>query len=176
MVCQGRQFVSVIRSVTGNPISAANMFLMEKYVRASFNTNPPQVCKHNSTWDVNILLNHFVKMGPNTGIVVNKLGGKLALQLLLTQMCRSGAIAQLKLSCMRLLKGGMEFDLPKLTKTFTAKTSKLNCSRLQCMKIQPYGDNPLLCPLTILMCYIEHTKFCRGNVDKLFVLVTTQKP
>ena len=116
-------------------------------------------------------------MGPNTGILTNKLAGKLALQLLLTQMCRSGEIAVLKLSCMRLLKGGVEFDLPKLTKTFTAKSShKLSCSRLQYMKILPHQANPLLCPLTTLLCYIECTKFRRGDVDELFVLVTQQQP
>ena len=177
MVRNGKQFLSIIRSITGNPLSQSNMFLLDKYVKASFNTNPPKVRKQSHTWDVNILLDHFVKMGPNTGILTNKLVGKLALQLLLTQMCRSGEIAMLKLSCMRLLKGGVKFDLPKLTKTFTAKSSnKLSCSRLQCMKILPYRANPLLCPLTTLLCYIERTKFRRGNVDELFVLVTQQQP
>ena len=36
--------------------------------------------------------------------------------------------------------------------------------------------NPLLCPLTTLLAYIDRTKYRRGKVDNLFVLVTTQQP
>ena len=44
------------------------------------------------------------------------------------------------------------------------------------MTIKEFEANPLLCPLTTLLSYIEQTKFRHGNVDNLFVLVTTQQP
>ena len=168
-------FVTVLHYLVGNPLNTADKFVLNKYIDASFNTNPPSIQSDFSTWDVNVLLDHFIKMGPNSQLHINQLAGKLALQLLLTQMCRSGDIAQLQLSTMRLLQGGVRFHLQKPTKMFKPNTSKFN-SKLQIMSVKEFQGNKLLCPLTTLLDYIDHTKFKRGKVDELFVLMTTQVP
>ena len=117
-----------------------------------------------------------MKLGPNHKISkVNSLAGKLILQILLTQMCRSGEVAQLKLTCMRLLQGAVQFHLQKPTKTLTVK-SITAVRKLQIMTIKKFEGNPLLCPLTTLLAYIDRTKFRRGTVSHLFVLCTTQEP
>ena len=91
---------------------------------AALNTNPPHIRRQSSTWDVNILLDYFVKLGPNSKIEkINILAGKLVLQLLLTQMCRSGEVAQLQLSSMRLLQGAVQFQLMKPTKTYSVQNA-----------------------------------------------------
>ena len=140
------------------------------------NTNPPFPKVKKDTWDVNILLEYFVKLGPNESISnVNLLAGKLIMQLLLTQMCHSSEIVQLCLSCMRLLKGQVQFQLPKPTKTYTPKNaSKSGC--LQILTVIEFPGNPLLCPLTTLNSYIKCTKYRRGHINNLFVLVTVQEP
>ena len=176
MVKRGKNFIAVLRKLLGDPIQPGNMYLIDKYLSASFNVHPPQVHRPTSTWDVNILLDYFVKLGPNESITKsNVLGGKLVLQLLLTQMCRSGEVTQLQLSTLHVLQGAVQFKLTKPTKTFTARNQNVKSS-IQLMKIKEFAGNPLLCPVKTLMAYIEHTRFKRQNVDHLFVLVTTQEP
>ena len=76
---------------------------------------------------------------------------------------------------MRLLKGQVQFQLPKPTKTYTPKTAS-KTSHLQFLTIKEFPGNQLLCPLTTLNSYIKRTKYRRGHVDNLFVLVTVQEP
>ena len=176
VVRRARDFVVVMKKIVGEQLSPAQRFLVDKYMAAALNTNPPHIRRQSSTWDVNILLDYLVKLGPNSKIEkINILAGKLVLQLLLTQMCRSGEVAQLQLSSMRLLQGAVQFQLMKPTKTYSVQNASA-AKRLQLMTIKEFEANPLLCPLTTLLSYIECTKFRRGNVDNLFVLVTTQQP
>ena len=44
------------------------------------------------------------------------------------------------------------------------------------MSVKEFQGNKLLCPITTLLDYIDRTKFKRGKVDELFVLMTTQDP
>ena len=121
-------------------------------------------------------MDYFVKLGPNRKIdKVNILAGKLVLQILLSQMCRSGEVAQLQLSTMRLLQGAVQFQLMKPTKTYSVQNMGA-VKKLQLMTIKEFEVNPLLCPLTTLLAYIDRTKYRSGKVDNLFVLVTTQQP
>ena len=132
--------------------------------------------KIEDNWDVNILLDYFVQLGPNSQIAdCNVLGGKLLLQILITQMCRSCEAAQLQLSTLCIIPDGVEFTLLNPTKTYNHKTYK-GTKKLQVMTIKPFSGHPCLCPLDTLMAYIERTKPMRQKVDKLFVLVTTNIP
>ena len=73
------------KKIVGEQLSSAQWFLIDKYVAAALNTNPPHIKRQNSTWDVNILLDYFVKLGPNWKIAkTNTLAAKLVLQILLT--------------------------------------------------------------------------------------------
>ena len=93
-------------------------------------------------------------------------------------MSQSSEIAQLQLSTMRLLPGALQFELKYPTKTFTHKnvgvTGKGN--KLQITTVKAFSENKLLCPLTTLIAYMDHTKYVRQSVDHLFVLVTTSVP
>ena len=171
-----KNFITVMRNLTDKPFTPAERFTMEKYVSASFNLAPLQMKHQENTWDVNVLLDYFVKLGPNLQIKqINVLAGKLALQLLLTQACRSVEICQIELSTMTLLQGGVQFRLRHPTKTFTASTCTRN-SKLQLLSVKEFLPNRLLCLVTTLLDYIEITKPWRGSVDNLFVLMTTQEP
>ena len=166
----------VLRKISGDPLKMGNIFPLEKYLSASFNTHPPGVLRPGSTWDVNVLLDYFVKLGPNEKITKsNILGGKLVLQLLLTQLCRSSEVAQLQMSMMRILHGTIQFRLNKPVKTCTARNYNVK-SKAQLMTVKEFDGHPLLCPVKTLLAYIQRTKFKRLSVDHLFVLVTTQEP
>ena len=146
---------------------------MEKFVAATFNIYPLIPMKIEDNWDVNILLDYFVKLGPNSQILdCNVLGGKLLLQILITQMCHSCEAAQLQLSTLQVIPDGVEFTLLNPTKMYNHKTNK-GAKKLQVMIIKPFSGHPCLCPLDTLMTYIERTKPMHQKVDKLFALVTT---
>ena len=97
------------------------------------------------------------------------------MQLLLTQMCCSSEIVQLRLSYMHLLKGQVQFQLPKPAKTYSPKTAS-KTGRIQTLTIKEFPGNQLLCPLTTLNSYIKCTKYRHGHIDNLFVLVTVKEP
>ena len=173
---RARSFICGIKRVTGRPFDEGQRLLLDKYVSGVFNINPPKIQKAASTWDVNVLLDYFVKLGPNTKIKwINILAGKLILQLMITQGCRSGEIFQLQLSTMKLVPGGVKFHLQQPTKTFNCKTGSAT-KKLQVMTIREFSANILLCPVATLLSYIERTKCRRGKIDKLFMLMTTQEP
>ena len=178
MLRRGAALLRLLCRLIGKPVSQDDNYIIDKVMQATFNTHPPKIKRTNSTWDVNILLDHLVSLGPNSSITcTNKLAGKLALQLLITQMSRSSEIAQLQLSTMRLLPGALQFELKRPTKTFTHKNVRAQAqSNLQTMTIKEFPGNKLLCPLTTLMAYMDRTKFVRHSIDHLFVLVTTSVP
>ena len=128
------------------------------------------------TWDINVLLDHLVHMGPNMEIKkINHLGGKLALLLLITQACCLGEFSQLQLSTLQLIEGGVQFYLNNPTKTFGPGTYK-QTGRLQLMSVKEFPENPLLCPVDTLLAYMKRTHNRRQQVDNLFVVITTQEP
>ena len=171
-----KDFMVTIRKIINQSLTASQKYLVDKYVAATLNTNPPHIHRQSSTWDVNVLLEYFIKLGPNPKIAkINVLAGKLILQLLLTQMCHSGEVAQLQLSTMCLLQGAVQFQLLKPTKTYSVKNAS-SAKKLQLMTIREFEGNELLCLLMTLLAYIERTKFRRGQVDNLFVLHTTHQP
>ena len=174
---KSKQLMVILRKLVGDPLSKSNSYILEKYVTATFNKRPPVTTRPNVTWDVNVLLDHFIKMGPNEEILeTNTLGGKLFLQLLISQMCCTGEAAQLHLSTMKILQGTVEFELIEPTKTSQPSLPIGQRKNLQRMKIKEFRGHPLLCPLKTLMSYIDRTKHVRCHVDMLFILVTTQIP
>ena len=177
MINKGKQLMVILRKMIGDPLSKSNKYILERFVAATFNFRPPKIAKGDLTWDVNVLLDHFIRMGPNEKISeLNTLGGKLALQILISQMCRTNEVAQLRLSTMKYVQNAVEFELLENTKTVRPNMSSAQVRNLQRMKIKEFQGHPLLCPLRTLLHYIERTRSRRGHVDKLFVLVTTQIP
>ena len=163
------------RNLLGQPLDNAEVTILEKFMRACFNDNPPISRKASETWDVCILLVHLIKLGCNYNLSFSDISGKLFVQLLLTQMCQSSEVAQLDLSQMRIYKDELEFVLQHPTKTFNMKNYR-TAQGLQTMSICKFEGNPLLCPMTTLLAYIEHTRGYRKSVSKVFVLVTSGSP
>ena len=158
---KAKTFVSVLRKMIGQPLSEGNQFMLDKYMSASFNENPPIKKTPETTWDINIVLDYLVKLGSNEDILdCNILGGKVVLLLLLSQMCRSGDLLQLKLSSLSLKQGAVSFVLQKPTKTFNKSTFSRS-EKLQHMTVKAFGENPLLCPLKAL--YVKKTRHRRGG-------------
>ena len=60
-IAMGKQFVSLCRTIKGQPFSKQEKFILEKFITGVLNTNPPTKCKMQEIWDVNSLLNYLVK-------------------------------------------------------------------------------------------------------------------
>ena len=76
---------------------------------------------------------------------------------------------------MRLMQGGVQFHLQKPTKTYSVQSERRG-KKLQLMTVKEFTGNSLLCPLTTLLAYIDRTKYKRGAVDNVLLLMTTQEP
>ena len=66
MVSRTKSLMSVLRKLIGDPFTPGNRYLMDKFVAATFNINPPIPMKIEDNWDVNILLDYFVQLGPKS--------------------------------------------------------------------------------------------------------------
>ena len=108
-------------SLLGQPLNTAESTIVDKFLTACFNDNPPINRQLAETWDVSILLDHFIKMGPNESLSFLDISGKLFLLLLLTQMCRTTEVLQLDLSQLWVFSDKLQFILIEPTKTFTRK-------------------------------------------------------
>ena len=171
----GKQFVSLCRTIKGQPFSKQEKFILDKFITGALNTRPPTKWKMQEIWDVNTLLDYLVKAPENTDLPINQLAGKLFLLIALSQMCRTNEIMQLNLDHMRIMGNGIEFTLPCLVKTVHPKTlSRL--MKLQTMTIKAFSGDKNICPLTTLAAYIKRTKFLRREIQNLFILTTAQLP
>ena len=144
---------------------------MKKFLRGVFNEQPP-IPKPKCTWDVNIVLDYFVTLGPNDQLQYLQLAGKCALLLMLATMCRLGDIMQTDLTHMKRINNGVEFHLSKPTKTF----SIFNYSRannLQKLTVMKGNVDQKICPIACLESYIERTKPFRrnSNCNALFIVI-----
>ena len=94
MIRGGCRIACLGQSLLGQPLNAAESTILDKFLIACFNDNPPINRKLAETWDVSVLLDYFMKMGPNESLSFSDISGKLLLLLLLTQMCRSTEVLQ----------------------------------------------------------------------------------
>ena len=175
MIRGGRRIVCLGRSLMGQPLNTAESTILDKFLIACFNDNPPINRKLAETWDVSILLDHFIKMGPNESLSFSDISGKLFLLLLLTQMCRTTEVLQLDLSQLQVFADKLQFILIEPTKTFNRK-NYAKSQGLQRMPIRKLEGNKLLCPMTTLLAYMERTKDFRQKITKLFILITSGPP
>ena len=93
---QCKRFLINARKLSAKPFNPGEDKQIEKFMQALFNRAPPVPNKPMGTWDVNILLNHFVSLGDNLQMTSNELAGKMVSLLLLTKMCRMAEVMTLK--------------------------------------------------------------------------------
>ena len=55
VVHRAHDFIVVTKKIIREQLSSAQRFLIDKYVVAALNTNPPHIKSQNFTWDVSIL-------------------------------------------------------------------------------------------------------------------------
>ena len=111
----------------------------------------PSLPKYTVTWDVSIVLSHFIALhrsGDNSLKVVTM---KLATLLCLLSGQRSQSLEELKLDYMYLDNSKVIFYFPVLLKTSRPKFHQAP------LEFRAFGVNPVLCPVACLTKYLAQT-------------------
>ena len=159
-----------LRKLSGSDLSESDQNYITKFINGCFNQKPPvHSTDRHSTWDVNLVLDYFIKLGENSHLSHNILAGKCITLILLSTMCRKSEVMQLKLSKMSQdEKFQIMFKLTLPVKNFNPTT--MNDSDLQMINILPFHPQKLLCPVCTLKAYLRKTSPVRKSIDNLFIL------
>ena len=165
-----RSFLSICRKLAGKPFSVSEQELLRKCLNGLMNKNPTKVTKAPVCWDVETMLAYLCKLPSNDKITLQALGGKTALLILLSTMCRSREVIQLRLSGLEtgVNASFVTFHLKELTKTFNIDS--IHRTGLQKLTIRKLPSNPSICPVQTLTDYIKLSLPFRKGEDKLFLL------
>ena len=164
-----RGFLAICKKLSGVDFSDADKTTIKKFLNGIVNRFPQRCTPPPLCWDVNIMLDHLAKLD-NKSIPLQILGGKCALLMLLSTMCRIGEITQLKLSNIKPSTDGssVTFHLSQPTKTFNFDT--MSKTQLQKLTIRHLPSNQAICPVSTLKDYISYSQNFRLGCDQLFIL------
>ena len=114
-------------------------------------------------------INCFKNWPDNGELPLHKLARKMGSLIMLSTMCRGQELAMLRLSCMtKVSPHEIVFHLPITTKTYNIKT--IHNKEMQQLKIAAFPQVSKLCPMTVVLDYIQQSKTVRKGEDSLFVL------
>ena len=165
-----RSFLVIMRKLSRDPLNDSEITLMQKFIYGIVNKHPKTIAPSPVCWNVETMLQYLSNLPSNDAITLQELGGKLALLILLSTMCRSGEVAQLCLSSIQTddSSSKVTFHLCQLTKNFNFRTAKR--PKLQELTIRSLPGSLQICPVKTLKDYIRLSNPFRKGVDKLFVL------
>ena len=164
-----RGFLGISKQLSGSDFLDGEKVTVRKYLNGLVNKWPTSSTPAPVCWDVNTMLNHLSAINNKT-ITLQQLGGKCALLILLSTMCRSGELMQLRISCINTSKDGSSivFHLLHPTKTFNFFSS--HNKNLQKLFVRSLPGHPSICAVTTLKDYITRTQIIQEGEDMLFIL------
>ena len=165
-----RSFLSICRKLAGKLFSISEQELLQKCLNGLMNKNPQEVTRAPVCWDIETMLAFLCKLPRIDKISLQALGGKAALLIFLSTMCRSREVIQLRLSGIETGVNAsiVTFHLKELTKTFNIES--IHRTGLQKLTIRKLPSNPSICPVQTLTDYIKLSLPFRKGEDKLFIL------
>ena len=165
-----RSFVTVCNKLAGTPFSESDTEILKKSLNAVLNKNPSKAIPAPICWDVNIMLDYLSKLPPNRNLDIKALGGKLAILMLLSTMCRISEVTQLRISDIQPVADGstVTLHLQELTKVYSI--DRLKNTELQKLTLRCLDDCPQICPVTTLIDYLKCSQPLRRGEDKLFII------
>ena len=145
--------------------------LVTRLMKGVYNSRPPRP-RYETTWDVDVVIDHLISMGDNKDLSLKSLSQKLAVLLALVEASRSSELAALDLSFRRYFPEGVRFRLDSLTKKRTPGTPPRE------LFFGAFPPNPLLCVVKCLRIYEERTSELRPEgCTRLFIsYVKPHKP
>ncbi|XP_071496008.1 uncharacterized protein [Diadema antillarum] len=145
--------------------------LVVRLMKGVFDFDPPEP-KYNKTWDVAIVLNHFVSLQDNHELSLLALSQKLLSLLALVSAQRTQTLRYLDLNFMTLSADEATFHVRDILKTTSTKKGISN----QVTKVPSFTSNPKLCVLSTLQEYIKRTEPLRRVSSESKLLISTKHP
>ncbi len=68
--------------------------LVVKLMKGAYNKKPP-IPKYTGFWDVNLVINYIISLGPDKELSLSTLSSKLAMLLALSSLCRVSELASI---------------------------------------------------------------------------------
>ena len=164
-ICSTRSVLNNIIYLTGDKDISKHL-LIQRFMRGVFSLRPPKV-KCTFTWNINVLLTHLKKLGPNTSLPFHTLSKKLATLLMLISGTRVNTIFSMALSSLRKNNDTFVFLPEKLLKHF--RPSHMGNP----IQIKKFSEDMELCPYNLLTVYIQDRVKFINEVNQLFI--TTKK-
>ena len=90
-----RSFVTISRRLTSRPFTESELEIIKKFLGGILNQNPQKVVTAPVSWDIETMFKYLSKLPNNKNLILQQLGGKVALLILLSTMCRSREVVQL---------------------------------------------------------------------------------
>ena len=147
---------SAIALVVGDKISQdANMTRFFKGVYKLRPTKP----KYNKVWDVQVVLDEFIKMNPLQKLNLSQLTEKTVTLLALVTAQRAQTISLIKINNIKATNTGYEIEIPDLIKTLRSGTAQ------PLLLVSNFDEDPL-------RRYLEVTEPLRGTFQELFISTT----
>ena len=151
------------------PIDAVGTHpLVLRLLQGMFNQRPPQP-RHESTWNVNVVLAFLAKLPDNKDLSLVDLTSKLMMLMALANADRASDLNSLDTHYMQYTQTGVTFKIPGLTKI---RRSGPPIAAFHLI----LESNTFLCPVSTLKPYMEATKETRQETKHVALFLSVKKP
>ncbi|XP_049871510.1 uncharacterized protein LOC126370598 [Pectinophora gossypiella] len=135
---------------------------MKRFFKGVFKLRTP-LPKYNVTWDTSTVLDTLATWYPNENLNLDKLSKKISTLLALVTAHRLQTLSKININNIERFPDKVIIKIPDLI-----KTSRIGS--LQPVLVLPYfRDRPEVCPVNVLLRYLDMTDSLRGNNHYLFI-------
>jgi integrase len=134
--------------------------LISRLLRGIFRARPPAP-KYNFTWDVKLVIDYLISLGPTEHLSLRWMTLKTVALLAICCPTRVSELSAIDIRFVALSNSRLLITLPGMTKT---RGLGLPVS----FEFEAFPENPLLCPVANTQSYMSVTKPLRGNCHRLF--------
>ena len=155
---------TIIEDTHGVPIGRATA--VRRFMKGVFKLRPT-LPRYNYIWDVNIVLDYLKFFYPNEDLPLSHLTLKLTMLLALTTAQRVQTLKVLNISDFQIYGDLVIIPIKEILKQMTASNNKLT------LKLKVFEEEPSLCVVKCLKCYLDRTKGLRSSGN---LLISYLKP
>ncbi|XP_045023289.1 uncharacterized protein LOC116935744 isoform X2 [Daphnia magna] len=142
--------------------------LVVKLMKGAYNKMPPAP-KYAGFWDVNLVINYIISLGPNDGLSLAALSSKLAVLLALSSLCRVSELANI-------VKDSIVIDDEQAKFSLSAPRKSQRASPLQVITLKKLHPVSLACPVETLKQYISVSEQFRVRAKARLLLLGLRPP
>ena len=142
--------------------------LVVKLMKGAYNKKPP-IPKYTGFWDINLVINYVISLGPNYELSFSTLSTKLAVLLALSSLCRVSEFVSIAKDSIVIDDDQAKFSLSVPRKSQRASP----CQLITLKKLHPVS---LTCPVETLKQYISVSEPFRVGEKSRLLLLSLRPP